>query len=95
MGQQAFKLHPLDCDNFLDKVLQFRDRNAGVSVIYDPDEDCHSYNAYVVETSLMKELWSQEFENVEEALDKINSEYGTWDLKSLIEESGCQSCVAH
>ena len=85
----------LDQENFLNMALVFRERQAGVSLIMDPLNDRISYNAYCLETKLLKDLYTKEFRVLDEALDHINAEFGNWELKPLIEDkSGCGSCVA-
>lgn len=82
-------------ENFLEQAFRFRDRQAGVSVIYDPDDDCFTYNAYCVELTLNKELFTEEHEFLADALALINSEFGTWELKALgTKDKGCGSCAA-
>lgn len=83
--------------NFLEKVFNFRDRQAGVSVIFDPHNSRFSYNAYCLEKQIMKELFTVEHEYLEDALDLINKEFGSWELTDLSNEkknNGCGSCVA-
>ena len=89
-------MHKLTDDNYLDKVLKFRDRQAGVSVIYDPDTQGFLYNAYCLETKIMKELVAVEHNDTQAAVDFINDEFGTWELTDVHETSGsgCSSCVA-
>ena len=85
----------LDVDNFLASVYRFNDRQAGVSLIYDPNQDLYTYNAYCLETKIMKELFTVEYDYLEEALDLINQEFGSWELVDLSTKStGCGSCVA-
>lgn len=85
----------LNDENYLQKAFQFRDRQAGVSLIYDPDEQAFSYNAYCLETKLMKELFTVEEDYLEDAIALINSEFGSWELVDLTgKSSGCGSCVA-
>lgn len=87
----------LDSENFLQKVFRFRDREAGVSLIYDPHRDCYTYNAYCLETKLMKELFTVEHDFLEDAINLINDEFGSWDLVDLSTDGGnkgCGSCVA-
>ena len=86
----------LDEQSYTSQVFVFRTRQAGVSVIYDPHLEKYIYNAYCIETELLKELYSQEFQHLEEALDRINDEFGNWELKQLFQkkDSGCGSCVA-
>ncbi len=82
-------------ENFQDAALVFQDRQAGVSVVYDPDLKKYFYNAYCIEATLLKELFSCEYEFLEDALNVINSEFSTWSLKKLEEKkSGCGSCAA-
>ena len=81
--------------NFLESVYCFRDRQAGVSVIYDPGQAAFQYNAYCLEKKLLKDLVSVEFRFLSDALGYINSEFGNWPLLPLSESSsGCGSCVA-
>ncbi len=85
----------LDDQNFMEKVYRFQDRQAGVSLIYDPDDNIFTYNAYCLETHIMKELFTVEQEYLEDALDLINAEFGSWELVDLSEKSsGCGSCAA-
>jgi hypothetical protein len=46
--------------------------------------------------TLYKELCTVEYEFLEDALDTINADFGTWELKPFEAESksGCGSCVA-
>lgn len=84
----------LNEENYTHSILQFRDRQAGVSEVYDPDLDSYTYNAYCIEAQLLAELYSCEFEFLRDALDVINDEFGQWDLVDLTTKSGCGSCVA-
>lgn len=83
----------LNEENYLEKGLRFRDRQAGVSLVYDPDRASFSYNAYCFEVKLMKELYASEFDFLEDALNLINDEFGSWELESLGTNSECSSCV--
>lgn len=83
----------LTADNYTHTVLVFRDRQAGVSEIYDPDTDSFSYNAYCLEKKLVKELFTCEYDYLDDALDVINGEFGTWDAESF-DKKGCGSCAA-
>ena len=88
-------LERLSADNFDGKAYFFRDRQAGVSVVYDPESEMYYYNAYCLETKLMQELFTCEFDFLEDAVDLINAEFGTWQLQDLApQKSGCGSCVA-
>lgn len=84
----------LSADNYGHSVLVFRDRQAGVSEVYDPFAERFYYNAYCLERKLMKELYSCEFEFLDDALSHMNDEFGTWDLESFEQKKGCGSCVA-
>lgn len=81
-------------DNYTHSVLVFRDRQAGVSEIYDPNENLYSYNAYCLEKKLVKELFTCEYEFLEDALHVVNEEFGTWEVESFEEDKGCGSCAA-
>lgn len=83
----------LDSENYSYAVFRWRDRQAGISLIFDPIDDCYFYNAYCIETKVLKELFSCEFEYVEDALELINQEYGNWEQHSL-DTKGCGSCAA-
>ena len=87
MSDQPGGLTP---DNFTSMALRHLDRQAGVSMIYDPDDDIFVYNAYCLELKLLKELFSQECTTLEEALEMINAEFGGWTLADLaVEHKGC------
>ena len=81
-------------ENYVHSILQFRDRQAGVSEVYDPETDAYSYNAYCIEATLLTELYTCEFEFLEDALVAVNDEFGQWELVDLGGKSGCGSCVA-
>jgi hypothetical protein len=82
-------------ENFHSHFLQFRDRQAGISLVFDAEADRFDYNAYCIEAKLLKELTSVEFEFLEDAITFINEEFGSWELTSFEEEkSGCGTCVA-
>jgi hypothetical protein len=81
-------------DNFEYTVLRFRDRQAGIAVIYDSELDRFTYNAYCIETKLLQELYSCEFEFLDDALTLINDEFSEWEKFDLSAKSGCGSCAA-
>lgn len=89
-GLEARKLNE---DNYSHTVLVFRDRQAGISEVYDPDDDRFTYNAYCIEKKLVKELFTREYDFLSDALDAINEEFGTWDAESF-DKKGCGSCAA-
>jgi hypothetical protein len=53
-------------ENYMHTVLVFRDRQAGVSEIYDPETGMYSYNAYCLEKKLVKELFTWELESFDQ-----------------------------
>ena len=82
-------------ENYFDNAFVFRDRQAGISIIYDGNTSLYSYNAYCLETKIMKELFSKEFQFLDDALEFINDEFGNWDMVSLnTSDKGCGSCHA-
>ena len=85
---------PLTEDNYQHTVLVFRDRQAGVSEIFDPKTGRYSYNAYCLEKKLLKELFTCEYDFLSDALEVINEEFGTWQTESFDGKSGCGSCAA-
>jgi hypothetical protein len=84
----------LTAENFEYKILQFRERQAGIGLVFDPDSGSWQYNAYCIETKLLKELFSCEYDFLDDALELINGEFGTWELVDLTAKKGCGSCVA-
>jgi hypothetical protein len=84
----------LTSENYTHSVLQFRDRQAGVGEVYDPENERYTYNAYCIEVTLLTELYSCEFEFLADALQVIHDEFGQWELIDLGGKSGCGSCVA-
>lgn len=88
---------PLTEDNYGHTVLVFRDRQAGVSEIFNPTEGesgLFTYNAYCLEKKLLKELFTCEYEFLSDALEAINEEFGSWKPESFEEEKGCGNCAA-
>ena len=85
----------LNAENYSYSFYNFEDRQAGVSLVFSPEENRFYYNAYCVEAKLLKELFSVEHEFLEDALETINSEFGQWELKDHDKKKeGCGSCVA-
>lgn len=89
-------LQPLTSENYLHSYLNFGDRQAGISLVYCHEKEKFYYNAYCLESKLLKELFSVEYEFLEDALVTLNSEFGQWELKShdKTENKGCDSCAA-
>tara|TARA_B100001094_G_scaffold332662_1_gene405730 strand:- start:336 stop:617 length:282 start_codon:yes stop_codon:yes gene_type:complete len=83
-------------DNYSYKAFYFRDRQAGVSEVYNPHSGSYTYNAYCLETKIVKELFSSESDFLEDALNIINDEFGNWELRDIApdKKSGCGDCVA-
>jgi len=73
----------LNDKNYGYSVLVFGDRQAGVSEIYDTETNGYSYNAYCMEKTLVKELYTCEYDFLDDALHAINKEFGTWELETL------------
>ena len=48
----------IDADNFQTHYLRFRDRQAGISLIYEASQNSYRYNVYCLETKLLKEIFS-------------------------------------
>ena len=83
-------------ENYEYSFLRFEDRQAGVSLVYDSNEDRYYYNAYCVEVKLLKDLFSIEYRYLEDALETINDEFGTWELAVFEDKKKeCGSCVAN
>jgi hypothetical protein len=82
-------------ENYYYSFFKFNDRQAGVSLIFSPEEEHYLYNSYCLETKRLNEIFSVESEFLSEAIDLINNEFGGWELVSLKEkQSGCSTCVA-
>lgn len=79
----------LTTENYDAKVLRFQDRQAGVSLIFDPDKDLFTYNAYCLELKSLKELFSIEFDELTDALDLVNSEFSEWTLADVYSKKSC------
>lgn len=84
----------LNEENFSHSILQFRDRQAGVSTVYDPETESYTYNAYCIEAQILQELFTCEYEFLSDAIATINDEFGQWELIDLSAKTGCGSCVA-
>jgi len=82
-------------ENYSSHFLRFQKRQAGISLIYSDKDSQFYYNAYCVETELLKELFSVEYEFLDDALKTINDEFSTWELIPYDKEkSSCSTCVA-
>ena len=44
----------IDADNFQTHYLRFRDRQAGISLIYEASQNSYRYNVYCLETKLKR-----------------------------------------
>jgi hypothetical protein len=84
----------LTVDNYSYTVLRFRERQAGVSAIYDPAHMSYTYNAYCLETKLLQDLFTCEYDFLEDAIFAINEEFGSWEIEDLSDQKGCGSCAA-
>ena len=94
--RQAILSGPLTTENYEDYCLFFGDRQAGISHVYCPDENSFLYCVYCVETKILKDLFSVECEYLEEALELVNEEFGSWELVAYNKKnkSSCSTCVA-
>ena len=85
----------LTAENYSTHFLRFQKRQAGISLSYSNESEKFNYNAYCVETELLKELFSVEYEFLDDALVTINQEFSSWELVPYEEEkSSCSTCVA-
>ncbi|MFK7872947.1 MAG: hypothetical protein AB8C84_07210 [Oligoflexales bacterium] len=84
---------PLNNDNYDKKFLKFESRQAGVSIIYSPEKEIYTYNAYCLEAEKLVELMTVEYDYLDDALQTVNQEFGTWELVPYeLEKSDCGSC---
>ena len=82
-------------ENYEYTYLRFQDRQAGVNLVFDSFENRFFYNAYCVEVKLLNELFSVEYRYLEDALETINDEFGTWEVGVFdAKKKECGSCVA-
>jgi len=82
-------------DNYDHHYLRFQDRQAGVSLTYCQEETRFYYNVYCIDLVSLKELFSVECEFLEDALELVHHEFGTWELVSYEKKKeGCSTCVA-
>ena len=83
----------LNEENYMAHYLRFNDRQAGIGLVYCPQEDRYAYNVYCIDFLLMKELFSVECEFLEDALELVQQEFGTWELVAY-EKKNCSDCSA-
>ena len=77
-------------------VFKFRERQAGVTEIYDPGAECYHYNSYCLEQKLLKEIYTREFAFLDDALEHSNREFGNWEFQDLsLKKPACGSCANH
>ena len=81
-------------ENYTSHFLSFQKRQAGISLVYSSKEEKFFYNAYCIETELLKELFSVEFEFLDDAIEALNEEFKGWELTPYEQKSGCSSCSA-
>ena len=94
-GCKPKEFQMLTDENFPTHAFTWRTRQAGISVVFDGENEQYSYNAYCIETKQLKELFTCEYDFLEDALVVINQEYGNWELSELSpEKTGCGSCAA-
>ena len=83
----------LTAQNYSWCFFKFRDRQAGITVIYDPAAASYHYNSYCLEQKLLKEIYSKEFTFLDDALAHTNLEFGNWEFQDLsLKKPACGSC---
>ena len=83
----------LASENYTYCFFRFRDRQAGVTEIFDPLANLYRYNSYCLEQKLLKEIYSAEFAFLEDALAHTNAEFGNWEFQDItLKKSDCASC---
>ena len=83
----------LTTENYTHCYYCFRTRQAGISEIYDPKSETYAYNSYCLEQELTKEIYSVEFNFLEDAIEHINEEFGNWEFRDLsLKKQECGSC---
>ena len=93
MNNRAGQQQTLTADNYSHCFFRFRDRQAGISEIYDPDSELYRYNCYCVEQTVLKELYTLEFAFLDDALVHINDEFGNWEFCDFApQKNECGSC---
>ena len=80
-------------DNYDAHYLRFQDRQAGIGLVFCAEENRFYYNVYCMDLVLTKELFSVECEFLEDALELVHQEFGTWELVAY-EKKGCSDCSA-
>jgi hypothetical protein len=81
-------------ENFSHSYLRFGDRQAGIGLVYSPEDERFYYNVYCMEMKILRELFSVEYDYLDDALTSVNEEFGSWELLSFDQKSGCGTCVA-
>jgi len=87
-------MNQLTAENFTYQTYRWGDRQAGVSLVFDPSNERYYYNVYCLELKLLKELFTCEYEFLDDALTCINDEFGNWQLESFEQKKDCGSCAA-
>ena len=82
----------ITADNYSYAYFRFQARQAGIAFSYCANRQQFIYNAYCMETELLKELTSVEFEYLEDAMQFINDEFSQWEFIEIPEDTGCGSC---
>ena len=67
-------------DNYSYSYYNFEDRQSGISLVYSPSKKSYLYNVYCIEQTLLKELFTVEYDFLEDA---INNVLDTWILASF------------
>ena len=72
--------------------FQKSEEKAFVSIGADPGADDILYFVTITKGEHMEELFSQDFIQLEYALDFINDKYGHWEFIDPLSSSTCHSC---
>ncbi len=85
----------VDEDSFLYRYYRFEDRQAGIGLVYCPQEERYFYNVYCADTKLVKDIFAVEFEFLVDALETLQKEFGQWQCIEIEDGAGgCGSCAA-
>lgn len=82
-------------ENYNYSYFSFEDRQAGIGHIFCPKKDSFNYNVYCVERKLLKEIFSIEYDFLDDAINAVNQEFGQWErVEFKDKKSGCGNCAA-
>ncbi len=84
--------NPLTPENYEGSFLSFQDRQAGVSHVFSPVGNKYYYHVYCIDRKTLVDLFSVEYEFLEDALATVNSEFGNWEMQDYETKSQCSTC---